>query len=30
LRAWAEQHMAEIDRRNASNDDAQADPVGRQ
>jgi DNA-binding HxlR family transcriptional regulator len=27
LRTWAEQHMAEIDRANASNDDAQADPV---
>ena len=26
LRAWAEQHMAEIDRANASNNDAQANP----
>lgn len=30
LRAWAERHMAEIDRANASNDDAQADPDGSQ
>ncbi|HEY2694208.1 MAG TPA: helix-turn-helix domain-containing protein [Pseudonocardiaceae bacterium] len=30
LRAWAEQHMAEIDRANASNNDAQADPDGSQ
>ncbi|QFZ20755.1 winged helix-turn-helix transcriptional regulator [Saccharothrix syringae] len=27
LRAWAEQHMAEIDRANAGNDDAQADAL---
>ena len=28
LRGWAEQHMAEIDRANASGNDAQADPEG--
>jgi DNA-binding HxlR family transcriptional regulator len=28
LRTWAEQHMAEIDRANASDDEAQADPDG--
>ncbi|MEV4604122.1 helix-turn-helix domain-containing protein [Amycolatopsis sp. NPDC049253] len=30
LRAWAEEHMAEIDRANAGNDVAQADPLGGQ
>jgi DNA-binding HxlR family transcriptional regulator len=30
LRDWAEQHMAEIDRANAGNDDTQADPLGGQ
>ena len=30
LRAWAEQHMAEIDRANASDNYAQADPDGSQ
>ena len=30
LRSWAEQHMAEIDRANASNDEARADPDGSQ